>query len=103
MEERIHVSNLVAILSLRRLSDNEIIKEIEKQTNKIITRQSLYDIRQSIKKESYDWYSMLREGHYEYIHEFKERIDEILSLQRKHHEIIKNNQDNQSIQQASLN
>ena len=30
----------------------------------------------------------MREGQYEYIHEFKERINEILWLQKKHHEII---------------
>ena len=30
----------------------------------------------------------MREGQYEYIHEFKERINEILSLQKKHHQII---------------
>jgi hypothetical protein len=44
----------------------------------------------------------MREGEYEYIHEFKERIDEILSLQKKHHEIIDNNEDNPQIQQTSL-
>jgi hypothetical protein len=44
----------------------------------------------------------MREGEYEYIHEFKERIDEILALQRKHHQIINKNEDNPSIQQASL-
>ena len=27
----------------------------------------------------------MREGEYEYIHEFKERINEILFLQKKHH------------------
>jgi hypothetical protein len=43
----------------------------------------------------------MREGQYEYIHEFKERIDEILWLQKKHHDIIDNNP-NPSVQQTSL-
>ncbi len=43
----------------------------------------------------------MREGEYEYIHEFKERIDEILWLQKKHHEIIDNNP-NTSLEQSSL-
>ena len=43
----------------------------------------------------------MREGEYEYIHEFKERINEILWLQRKHHEMIDNGA-NPAIQQASL-
>ena len=71
------------------------------QTNKTITDRYLRTIRQQIKRESYHWYKTMREGEYEYIHEFKERINEILWLQKKHHEIIDNNP-NPSIQQASL-
>ena len=33
----------------------------------------------------------MQQGQFEYIHEFKERIDEILWLQKKHHDIIDNN------------
>ena len=44
----------------------------------------------------------MREGQYEYIHEFKERIDEILILQKKHHQIVMRNEDNPQIQQTSL-
>ncbi len=43
----------------------------------------------------------MREGQYEYIHKFKERIDEILWLQKKHHDISDNNP-NPSVQQTSL-
>jgi hypothetical protein len=43
----------------------------------------------------------MRKSQYTYVHEFKERINEILWLQRKHHEIIENNP-NPTIQQASL-
>ena len=42
----------------------------------------------------------MREG--EYIHEFKERINEILFLQKKHHQIVMRNEDNPQIQQTSL-
>jgi hypothetical protein len=45
----------------------------------------------------------LRSNQYEYLHEFKERINEILWLQQKHQQLIKNNQHNPSIKQASLN
>jgi hypothetical protein len=44
----------------------------------------------------------MREGEYEYIHEFKERINEILFLQKKHQQIIMGNEDNPQIQQTSL-
>jgi hypothetical protein len=32
----------------------------------------------------------MREGQYEYIHEFKERISEIIDLQKRHHAILEN-------------
>ena len=44
----------------------------------------------------------MREGEYEYIHEFKERINEIMDLQKQHHEIIIRNEHNPPIQQTSL-
>jgi hypothetical protein len=62
----------------------------------------LYYVRQSIKKESYHWYKTMREGNYEYVHEFRERVSEIMSLQKKHHEIIESNEHNPQIQQTSL-
>ena len=87
-EERTLAKSIVATLTIKRIPDPEIIKEIYDQTNKTITRMSLYNVRQQIKKESYHWYKTMREGQYEYIHEFKERINEILWLQKKHHDII---------------
>ncbi len=48
------------------------------------------------------WYMTMREGEYEYIHEFKERIDEILWLQRKHHEIIDSPTEATSVKQTSM-
>ena len=79
-----------------------IIKHIFNQTGKTITRKTLWNVRQRLKKESYDWYSQLRQGEYEYIHEFKERINEIVDLQKRHYKIIEDNADNPSVQQASL-
>jgi hypothetical protein len=43
----------------------------------------------------------MQQCQFEYIHKFKERIDEILWLQKKHHDIIDNNP-NPSVQQTSL-
>jgi uncharacterized protein YpbB len=100
--ERSLAKSILATLSIKKIPDAEIIKEIEQQTNKSIGRRSLYDLRQSIKKESYEWYKTIREGQYEYIHEFRERVAEILLLQKKHHQIIDNNEHNPQIQQTSL-
>jgi hypothetical protein len=101
-EERPIVKSIITTLTIKRIPDNEIIKEIHDQTNKTITTRALYDLKQSIKKESYHWYKTMREGQYEYIHEFKERISEILFLQRKHYQIIDNNGHNPTVQQTSL-
>jgi len=100
--ERIQVRSLVASLSIKRIPEAEIMNEIFIQTNKTITRTGLFRIKEQIKKESAKWYSQLRQDHYEYIHEFKERIAEIIDLQRMHHEIILKNQNNPSIVQTSL-
>ena len=101
--QREQIKNIVATLSLKRLSDKEIIKEIELLTGNQVSREYIYKVKQLIKKESFKWYTTLRNSHYEYLHEFKERINEIYWLQQKRHEIIKNNKHNLSIQQASLN
>ena len=45
--------SIVASLSLKRIPDNEIIKAIYEQTNKEIKRRALYDLKQSIKRESF--------------------------------------------------
>jgi hypothetical protein len=44
----------------------------------------------------------MREGQFEYIHEFKERIDEILWLQKKHHEIVDSPTESTANKQTSL-
>jgi uncharacterized protein YpbB len=100
--ERTLAKNIVATLSIKRIPDTEIIKEIYDKTNKMITRMSLYNLRQQIKKESYRWYKSMREGEYEYIHEFRERVSEIMSLQKKRHQIIDSNEHNPTVQQTSL-
>jgi len=41
-EERRIIDGIVATLSLKRIFDTEIIAEIKKQTNKVITRRTLY-------------------------------------------------------------
>ena len=44
----------------------------------------------------------MREGQYEYIHEFREMIDEILELQKRHYEIIDTDREPTPVKQTSL-
>lgn len=78
------------------------MKEVFVQTNKSLSRSGLYRVKQSIKKESLKWYMKLASDKYEYFHGYKERIDEIIWLQRKHHEIVDNFKDNAKVMQDSL-
>jgi len=82
--------------------DLEIAQVIFDQTGKTITDRSLCTVRQLIKKDSYHWYSQLREGEFEFIHEFRERVNEILWLQKKHHEIIDSPSEPTTNKQSSL-
>ena len=100
--ERILVKSIIASLSIKRIPEQDIMDEVYRQTKKTLTKSGMFYIRKDIKKESYDWYKTMREGQYEYIHEFKERIDEILWLQRKHHEIIDSDKEPMTIKQTSL-
>lgn len=101
-KEQAEIQSIVANLTIKRIPDAMIIKHIENTTGKTVARSTLWNVRQRIKKESSKWYSQLRQGEYEFIHEFKERINEIVDLQRQHHEIIIRNQDNPSVVQTSL-
>jgi hypothetical protein len=100
--ERMLIQNIVYNLSIKRIPDNERIKEVYEQTKKTISKVTLFNVRKRIKKESAKWYSQLRQGEYEYIHEFKERINEIVDLQKRHYKIIEDNANNPSVQQTSL-
>ena len=100
--ERSLITSIVAAVSIKKIPEPDIIEEIYNQTNKTITRKEIWNIRERIKKESYNWYKTMREGQYEYIHEFKERINEILWPQWKHHEIIDPDKEPTTAKQSSL-
>ena len=78
--ERTLIKSIVASLSIKRIPESEIIKEIFQQTNKTITKASLFKVKNRIKRDSFKWYKTMREGEYEYLHEFKERVNEIMNL-----------------------
>jgi len=101
-DERVLIKNIVAKLLIKKVSSAEIIEEVYQKTNKKITSKEIYNVRESIKKDSYHWFKTRAEGQYEYIREFKERIEEILWQLIKHHNIIEKNQHSPQMQQASL-
>jgi hypothetical protein len=101
-DERVLIKNIVAKLSIKKVSSAQIIEEIYQKTNKTITSKEIYNVRQIIKNDSYQWFKTRAEGQYEYIREFKDRIEEILWQLIEHHNIIEKNQHSPQIQQTSL-
>jgi hypothetical protein len=51
--ERSLVKSIVANLTIKRVEEEDIIKVIQTQTNKTITRKEIWNIRERIKRESY--------------------------------------------------
>ena len=100
--EKETVKSVIARLSVKRIPEREILKEVFEVTGKTITRRTLYHIKNKIKKESFYWYQNLQQNRFEYIYQFKERIRELESFMRKHHEIIDNNPNKPTVQQKSL-
>ena len=100
--ERNKVKTIVATLTIKRIPDNEIVKEIFEQTNKTMTVRHLARIKKRLKIESYLWYTKLRQDQYAYINEFKERINEIMDLQKRCHVLIESNKHNPQIQLSAI-
>jgi hypothetical protein len=99
--ERTTVRSIVATMSIKKIPESEIIREIERQTSKVVSRRFLGNIKQQIKKESAKWYSQLRQSEFEYLYEFKERVNEIADLQRRHYQILDSDFPT-TVKQASL-
>ena len=99
--ERELIKSIVASLSIKRIPEYEIISEIQRQTDKTISHSYLGRIKKSIKKESFKWFNTMRQGRYEYIHEFRERMNEIIDLQKWHQNVIANPNEPTSIKQVS--
>lgn len=83
-----YVRGLVHNLSLQRLTDQEISDYLHNEKNIDLARITINGIRRSIEKQSEKWYIELRHSRYKFIAIYKERIDSLLSYQKKLHQII---------------
>jgi hypothetical protein len=90
-KQRIVVQSIVADLTIKGIPDKIILQHIENQTGETISDRSLRNIRERIKRDSFDWYCKLKSSRHEYIHQFRQRVAEISNLQSQHHEIISKN------------
>ncbi len=75
-------------LSLQRLTDQEIVDYLNNEKNIDIARSTVTGIKNKIEKEAEKWYIELRQSRYKFIATYKERLDSLLSYQKKLNDII---------------
>jgi hypothetical protein len=83
--EREYVKTIIHSLSLQRLTDYEIVEYLHKIK---IARPTVTAIRNNLERSAEKWYIDLRQSRYKYVATYKERIDALLSYQRKLNQIL---------------
>ena len=86
--EQEYVKAIIQGLSLQRLTDKEIVDYLHNEKQIPIGRSTVTCIRNNIEKQAEKWYIELRKSSYKYIATYKERLDSLLSYQKKLHDII---------------
>jgi hypothetical protein len=88
--EREYVKGMVHNLSVQRLSDREIVDWLYEEKQIDLDRSTVSKIRNQAVKDAEAWYTGLRNGP-TYIATYKQRLDSLLSYQKRLHELINNN------------
>ena len=88
-EQRQYIRGIIQNLALQRWQDQEIVDYLNNEKNITLSRSAVTRIRIRIERQAEKWYFELRESRYRYVAMFKDRIDSLLSYQKKLHEIIK--------------
>lgn len=86
--EKEYVKALIQTLSLQRLTDQEIVEYLHNEKQIEIGRSTVTEIRNRVEKQAAKWYLELKQSTNKYIAAYKQRIDSLLSYQKKLHEII---------------
>lgn len=86
--ERQYIKGMVQNLSLQRLTDQDIVNYLHNEKKIEITRSMVTKIKNAVEEEAADWYLDLRESSYKSIAFYKERIDSLLSYQKRLNKII---------------
>lgn len=82
------VNSIIQNLSLKRLTDQEMVDYLHNEKQIDIARPTVTNTRNRIEKSAEKWYIELKQSRYKYIATYKERLDSLLSYQKKPHEII---------------
>ena len=88
-EQKQYVRAIIQNLSLQRFSDTEMVDYLSDK-GIVLARTTVNGIKKQVEKEAEKWYIELRQSTYKYIATYKERLDSLLSYQKKLHDIISN-------------
>jgi len=86
--EREYVKGIVRNLSFQRFSDREIVQWLHDEKQIDVDRSTVSKIRNKAEQDAAKWYTSLRESGTKYVAVYKQRLDSLLSYQKKLHEII---------------
>ena len=88
--EKQYLRGIIHNLSLQKWTDQDIVDYLRDEKSIDIGRSTVTKIKNQISKEAEKWYIELRQSTYKYIATYKERLDSLLSYQKKLHDIISN-------------
>ena len=86
--ERQYIKGIVHNYSLQRWTDQDIVDYLREEKRIKIGRSTVTKIKNSVVEEAEKWYTELRDSGAKYIAVYKERLDSLLSYQKKLNEII---------------
>jgi hypothetical protein len=73
---------------LQRWTDQDIVDYLQEEKKIKIGRSTVTKIKNQVEQEAENWYIELRESGSKYVAVYKERLDSLLSYQKKLHEIM---------------
>jgi hypothetical protein len=86
--EKEYVNAIIQNLSLKRLTDQEIVDYLHNEKQIDIGRSTVTNIRNRIERQAAKWYLELKQSTSKYISNYKERLDSLLSYQKILNDII---------------
>jgi hypothetical protein len=86
--ERQYIQGIVHNYSLQRWTDQDIVNFLWEEKKIKIARSTVTTIKNQVEQRAKKWYIELRESGSKYVAVYKERLDSLLSYQKKLHDII---------------
>jgi hypothetical protein len=86
--EKQYIQGIVHNYSLQRWTDQDIVNFLWEEKKIKIGRSTVTTIKNQVEQQAKKWYIELRESGSKYVAAYKERLDSLLSYQKKLHDII---------------